>query len=110
MRFNLSAAVYPENNATTVTFVYGTGSSTRTTIAQTIGGGTTGVNVSVPVTGLLPNASYYFYVIAQRPTARLTARSKPSPRRWPASSFPARRSRRTSPRGRPRWSSIGLAT
>ncbi len=64
----LNASVNPEGNAATVSFVYGTSPSlstgTTTTTAQSIGGGTSAVPVTAPLTGLTPNTTYYFEVTA----------------------------------------------
>jgi hypothetical protein len=60
----LQAVVYPEGNATTVKLVYGTSYAPVETITQEIGGGTDPVMLSIRVTGLSPNTTYYFNVQA----------------------------------------------
>jgi hypothetical protein len=64
----LNASVNPNGSATTVTFVYGTdptlATGTTTTAAQAIGGGSSGVAVSAPLTGLEPGTTYYEQVVA----------------------------------------------
>ena len=60
----LNATVYPEGTVTTFRFVYGAGTETQSTVVEFIGSGLDPVNVSVPISGLLPNTSYVFQVIA----------------------------------------------
>jgi N-acetylneuraminic acid mutarotase len=60
----LNATVYPEGNATTVSFVYGTSSGPTTTVTEAIGSGSEPVTVSIPVTGLVPDSAYSFRVEA----------------------------------------------
>ena len=64
----LNGSVNPEGSATLVSFIYGTDptltTGTNTTTAQQIGSGTSAVSVSVALTGLQPNTTYYFKVEA----------------------------------------------
>src|SRR5205085_631727 len=64
----LGASVNPQGSDTSVTFAYGTDTTlatgTTTTAAQAVGSGTTDVAVTAPVTGLTPDTTYYFRVVA----------------------------------------------
>jgi YVTN family beta-propeller protein len=64
----LHGRVNPGGRSTTVYFKYGTNSecSNATYPSTAIGAGTTTVNVSYDLTGLLPHALYYFKVAATR--------------------------------------------
>src|SRR5208282_3115266 len=59
----LNGSVNPQGSATTVSFVYGTDptltTGTITTAAVPIGGGTSAVPVTAPLTGLQPGTTYY---------------------------------------------------
>ena len=74
----LNASVNPENSATTATFVYGTDpmlmTGTTTTSARTLAAGPSPWPWARTVSGLTPNTTYYFEVVATR-------RGAPSPRR-----------------------------
>ncbi len=64
----LSGSVNPEGAATSVSFIYGTDptltTGTTTTTAQQIASGTSAVLVNAALTGLQPNTTYYFKVVA----------------------------------------------
>ena len=64
----LNGSVNPEGGATSVSFVYGTDrtltTGTTTTTAQQIASGTSAVLVNAALTGLQPNTTYYFKVVA----------------------------------------------
>ncbi len=64
----LNANVNPEGTSTSVVFVYGTDptltTGTITTTAQAIGGGTSAVAVTQPVSSLQPSTTYFFQVQA----------------------------------------------
>ncbi len=64
----LNASVNPDKGATSVLFVYGTdpdlASDTFSTSAQSIGAGASAVAVTGPLTGLDPDTTYYFQVVA----------------------------------------------
>jgi MBG domain/Bacterial Ig-like domain (group 3)/Right handed beta helix region len=64
----LSASVNPQGSATTVSFVYGTGSTlsfgTKTTSGQSIGDGSAAASVTAALTGLTAGTTYYYEVVA----------------------------------------------
>jgi hypothetical protein len=61
----LSGTVNPHRLSTTARFQYGTsGGSTLSTPGQAIGEGKADVDVSAPISGLLPNATYTYRVVA----------------------------------------------
>jgi hypothetical protein len=64
----LNGSVNPAGSATTVSFVYGTDSTlttgATTTAPQSIGSGTSAVDVTAALTGLQPGTTYYDKVIA----------------------------------------------
>src|SRR5262249_29440902 len=64
----LGGSVNAEASDTTVKFVYGTdpnlATGTTTTTTQHIGSGATPVSVTAPLTGLTPNTTYYFQLVA----------------------------------------------
>jgi hypothetical protein len=61
----LAGTVNPHRLSTTVRFQYGTaGGATASTPDQAIGNGKANVGVSAPISGLLPNATYTYRVVA----------------------------------------------
>jgi predicted secreted protein len=65
----LNGGVNPHESDTTVSFVYGTDSTTllttgMTTATQAIGSGTSAVAVTAALTGLQPGTTYYYEVVA----------------------------------------------
>jgi hypothetical protein len=72
----LNGLVNPENLQTTYWFKYSPNqdmSGATTTGSQSAGSGGTGTAVSQPVTGLQPNASYYFQVVASNTAGTKTS-------------------------------------
>jgi len=70
----LSGTVYPGDAPTTCYFEYGTTSSYGSTIpcAQSTGPGAASVAVSADLTGLSPNTTYYFTLVATNPAGGMT--------------------------------------
>ncbi len=70
----LNGTVYPGAASTTCSFEYGTTSSYGSTIpcAQSTGPGAASVAVSADLTGLSPNTTYYFTLVATNPAGGMT--------------------------------------
>jgi len=70
----LNGTVYPGGAPTTCYFEYGTTSSYGSTIAcaQSTGPGAASVAVSADLTGLSPNTTYYFTLVATNPGSGMT--------------------------------------
>lgn len=70
----LNGTVYPGGAPTTCSFEYGTTSSYGSTIpcAQSTGPGAASIAVSADLTGLSPNTTYYFTLVATNPAGGMT--------------------------------------